>query len=249
VCPARGIDAQFTALQSEAVPMNVLSFLWRRKRGEGAAAAFYHPYADGTANRLYNLLFCDNAELFRDHSAAAAGALRVLVSKSTSAASLRAIVDAAGADSRLRALAAQRLLQSGQRSGSRFVSFGVLLEVPLPDGLEVLATYADGAVRYLDRSGRATVYDHGPPEVRELAAEAVDHAQARALRLPPWSGARLPPPRVGDVRVSVLGSDGLRFVQGPFASLQKDPDTAALVSSAARLLRRLGGPATSGLGG
>jgi hypothetical protein len=245
---ARITDAQFTALQSETVPMNVLPFRWRRKRREGAAAAFYYPYADGTANRLYNLLFCDNVELFRDHSAAAAGALRVLISNRTSAASLRALADADGADSRLRALAAQRLLQSGQASSTAFISFGVLLEVPLPDGLEVLAAYTDGAVRYLDRDGRATVYDHGPPDVRELAAEAVDHAQARALRLPPWNGSRLPPPRVGDVRVSVLGSDGLRFVQGTFASLQKDPDTAALVSSAARLLRRLGGPATSGLG-
>jgi hypothetical protein len=222
--------------------MSVLSFLWRRRSGDDAAA-FYRPYADDTANRLYNLLFCDNAALFRDHGAAVAGPLRVLASAQPSPASLRTIVDAEGGDSRLRALAAQRLMQKGQGYDGAFCCFGAILEVPMVDGLEVLAAYDDGAVRYLDRNGRATVYDSGPSEVRTLAARAVSLADARAMRLTPWKRPRLPPPRTGDVRLSMLCSDGLRFVQGPFANLQKDPDSAALVGSAVRLLRLLGGPA------
>ncbi len=227
--------------------MTALSLPWRRKPADAAAAAFYHPYADDTANHLYNLLFCDNAELFGAQGPAAAGPLRLLAAARPSAASLRAIVDADGADSRVRALAAQRLLQLHHRSNGPHCSFGVLLEVPLSEGLEVLAAYADGAVRYLDGKGRATVYDRGPSQVRTLAACAVRQAQARATRLPLWGRPRLPPPVSGDVRISVLGSDGLRFVQGPFAILQDDVDTAALIRSAVRLLRLLGGPPASSL--
>jgi hypothetical protein len=224
--------------------MSLLSFLWRRHSGDDARA-FYRPYADDTANHLYNLLFCDDAALFRDHGAAVSGPLRVLASARPSLASLRTIVDAEGSDSRLRALAAQRLLQKKKRYDGAFCCFGAILEVPMNDSLEVLAAYEDGAVRYLDRSGRATVYDRGPGEVRKLAARAVSLADARAMRLPPWKRPRLPPPRTGDVRLSMLCSDGLRFVQGPFANLQKDTDSAALVSSAVRLLRLLGGHAAS----
>jgi hypothetical protein len=226
--------------------MNALSFLLRRKAGE--AAAFYRPYADDTANRLYNLLFCDNAGLLREHGTAVAGPLRVLTAARPSAASLRSIIDAGGADSRMRALAAQRLLQGGGRDTGPVRCFGTILEVPLTGGLEVLAAYADGAVRYLDHSGRATVYDRGPSQVRTLAARAVSLAAARAAQLPPWTRPRLPPPRPGEVRVSMLGSDSLRFVQGPFASLQENMHTAALIGSAVRLLRLLGGPAVSSLG-
>lgn len=227
--------------------MSLLSFLWRRQSDDGIAA-FYRPYADDTANRLYNLLFCDDVALFRAHGAAVSGPLRVLVSARPNPASLRTIVDAEGSDSRLRALAAQRLLQKKRRYDGAFCCFGAILEVPMVDGLEVLAVYEDGAVRYLDRGGRATVYDRGPREVRTLAARAVSLADARAMRLPPWTRPRLPPPRAGDVRLSMLCSDGLRFVQGPFATLQKDPDSAALVGSAVRLLRLLGGPAAPGAG-
>lgn len=198
-----------------------LSFLWRRRSDHGGAAAFYRPYLDDTANRFYNLLFCNTA-LFRDHGAAVAGPLRVLAAARPSPASLRTIVDAEGGDSRLRALAAQRLLQQGQRYDGAFCCFGAILEVPMSDGLEVLAAYDDGAVRHLAADGRAIIYDSGPSEVRKLAAQAVDLADARAARVPPWKRPRLPPPLSGDVRLSMLCSDGLRFVQGPFASLQKD---------------------------
>lgn len=200
------------------------------------------PYDDEAADRFYNLIFCDDPRLPRREREQLSGPWRVLSGPPPRSSALQTIVAADGADSRARALAAH-LLRSRREQPARRCTLAAVIEVALPQGLELLAAYADGAVRYQDAAGRAQVFDVGPSTVQALAREMVAHGEAFACRHEPWTRPRLPPPRNGELRISMLASDGLRFVEGSFAALQSDADIATIIGRATRLLRRLQAPA------
>jgi hypothetical protein len=210
-----------------------------RARAEATPEPVRHrPYQDELADRLYNLLFCDDLELARREPGPLSGPWRLLMGPPPRSSALQTIAAANNADSRARALAAS-LLRARGASIVRPCTLGVVVEVALQQGLESLAAYADGAVRYIDATGDAAVFDNGPDEARKLAREMVTYGDAFAQRRDAWLQPRLPPPRSGELRVSVLVTDGTRFVDGSFASLQADADVAAIVGRATRLLRRL----------
>ncbi len=214
---------------------------WPFSRAQPAAVpepVRHRPYQDELADRLYNLLFCDDLELARREPGPLSGPWRLLMGPPPRSSALQTIAAASNADSRARALAAS-LLRARGASIVRLCTLGVVVEVALPQGLESLAAYADGAVRYIDATGDAAVFDSGPDEARKLAREMVAHGETFAQRREAWLQPRLPPPRGGELRVSVLVTDGPRFVDGSFASLQTDSDVAAIVGRATRLLRRL----------
>lgn len=210
----------------------------RPRDDQAAAAELPRPYNDEAADRFYNLIFCDDPALPRREREQLSGPWRVLLGPPPRSSALQTIVAADSADSRARALAAH-LLRSRREKPSRRCTLGTVVEVALPQGLELLAAYADGAVRYQDAAGRAQVFDVGPREVQALAHEMIAHGEAFSRRREPWTRPRLKPPRSGELRISLLASDGLRFVEGSFAALQSDPDIAAIIGRATRLLRRL----------
>ncbi|MES0874769.1 hypothetical protein [Sinimarinibacterium thermocellulolyticum] len=201
-------------------------------------AACHHPFREATADRFYNLMFCDDLELARREPSPLSGPWRLLMEPSPRSSALRTLATAEHADSRARALAAA-LLRARGAPVTPASTLGVVVEVALPEGPELLAAYADGAVRHLDAFGRALAFEGAPAAVQALARDIVARGAAFGRRRAIWSGARLPPPRCGDVRVSVLGTDGLRFIEGSFAALQADADIAAIIGGAVRLLRQL----------
>ncbi len=225
----------------EAMHQEQQMMRWPFSRAQPAIApepARHRPYQDELADRLYNLLFCDDLELARREPGPLTGPWRLLMGPPPRSSALQTIAAASNADSRARALAAS-LLRARGASIVLPCTLGVIVEVALPQGLEPLAAYADGAVRYIDATGDAAVFDSGPDETRKLAREMVAHGEAFARHRDVWLQPRLPPPRGGELRISVLVSDGIRFIDGSFASLQADPDVANVVGRATRLLRRL----------
>lgn len=198
----------------------------------------HHPYRDELADRLYNLMFCDDLELARREPEPLSGPWRVLMGAPPRSSALQTIAAAEGADSRARALAASMLRGRGA-SIVRPCTLGVIVEVALPEGLELLAAYADGVVRYLDASGEAIMFDGAPLSAQALARAMVGHGAAFCERRNAWPGPRLPPPRSGELRITILATDGLHFIEGSFAALQADADIAAIIGRATRLLRKL----------
>jgi hypothetical protein len=53
----------------------------------------------------------------------------------------------------------------------------------------------------------------------------------------PWEKRRLPPPKLGYIRMSFVVSDGLYFGEGPFEVMQNDAMAGPIVQRAGELLR------------
>jgi len=194
------------------------------------------PYAEAHVNFLYDLLFCDNLELFRsENSDAREEPWLTLLAAHPPEAALRRLADGWSDESRVRALAFNRLREMGAKVAPKIL-LGVIVEVPLRQGLDVLAAYADGRVRYLNQTGRVSIFEGGPVIVETLARELVVTALPLVQRIGPWDGARPPAPRAGRVRMTLLVSDGLYFGEGPYEDLRLDALGGPVLGKATELL-------------
>lgn len=206
--------------------------------GPPHAAEFYQPYREAHVNFLYNLLFCDNISLFKNEkSMQGDGPYPTLLAEKPDLKAIQEIAQNDSNEGRVRAVAFNRLRATGQKVPAK-VLLGVIVEIPQPQGLDVIAAFSDGGVRYLNQSGKVAIFEgHGNPveaEARQLLAVS----QPVVDRTGPWDKPRLPPPQSGKVRMTFLVSDGLYFGEGPFEALQKAPMGGPVLGKAAQLLTR-----------
>jgi hypothetical protein len=194
-------------------------------------------YGNEAANSIYNLLFCDQPELYVPRGKGDLAPWQALLfGNGASVSEIEAIAKDGNLESRIRVLAFNWLRSRGHRVPERLL-LGVVVEVALASGLDTLAAYADGQVRYINQSGKIAVFDGGPPEVAHKAIALVDAAKATVARIGPWEKPRLPPPKRGNVRLTFLVSDGLYFGEGLFSVMQNEPLAAPVLSRAAELLQ------------
>lgn len=191
------------------------------------------------ARRIYDLLFCDDPAAFApatDRDAAPWQA--VLYARPATADDVRALASDPAAESRVRALACNWLRAHGHDAPAQEL-LGVIVEVPLDDGLDVLAAYADGGVRYINHAGAMTLVEGAETAVAAPAARLLDAARAVIARIGPWDKARLPPPQAPALRMTFLVTDGLYFGEGPMHLMQRDPLAAPVVTAATDLLQAI----------
>ena len=202
-----------------------------------SAAEFYKPYAEPHLNLLYNLLFCDDINLFRNEkNTQGDGLWPTLLAAPPDLKALQEIALNDSNEGRVRAIAFNRLRAAGQNVPIRKI-LGVIVEVPQIQGLDVLAAFADGGVRYLNQSGNVVVFEGQGNPVEALAKQLVAVSQPVVERIGPWDGSRLPPPQREKVRMTFLVSDGLYFGESPFAILQTDPLGGPVLAKATQLLQ------------
>jgi len=205
-------------------------------RGLAQSATGHAPYAEAHVNFLYNSLFCDSLALFRRQNIGAdEEPWLTLFAAHPAEAALRRIADGWSDESRVRALAFRRLRDIGAAVAPKIL-LGVIVEVPLQCGLDVLAAYSDGRVRYINQTGRISIFEGGPAVVETLARELIVAALPLVQRTAPSDGARLPPPRAACMRITFLVSDGLHSYEGSFEQLRADALGAALLGKATQLL-------------
>lgn len=208
------------------------------------AADFYKPYAEPHVNFLYNLLFCDDLTLFRnENTSKGKGLWSTLLADKPDLSSLQKIAEDESVEGRVRAIAFNRLRASGRQVPKKKI-LGVIIEVPQKGGLDVLAAFAEGGVRYLNQSGKVAVFEGDGHPAETLAKELVAVAQPVVNQIGPWEKNRLAPPQLGNVRLTFLVSDGLYFGEGPFGILQKEALAGPVLSSATSLLQFVVGSAT-----
>ncbi len=202
------------------------------------ASEFYKPYAESHVNFFYNLLFCDDIALFKnDKDIKGEGLWPALLADKPDLKSLQKIAEDETNEGRVRAIAFNRLRASGQKIPIKKL-LGVIVEVPQKGGLDVLAAFAEGGVRYLNQSGKIAIFEGNGHPVENLAKELVAVSLPVVNQIGPWEKERLPPPKPGNVRMTFLVSDGLYFGEGPFDALQKDPMGGPVLAKAAQLLQR-----------
>ena len=214
-------------------------------QSQAGASGLHEPYRASHVNFLYNLLFCDDLALFKTGDAVKGGGpWATLLADQPDLKALEAIAANEKEESRVRALAYHRLRAAG-RDVPRGKLLGVIVEVPVDGGLDVLAAFADGRVRFLSHSEKVAIFEEGAaPEVEALAKELVAVSQTLVDQIGPWDRERLPPPHRGHVRMSFLVSDGLYLGEGPFDALASDAMGGPVLAKATQLLHRVVDAAT-----
>ena len=117
--------------------------------------------------------------------------------------------------------------------------YGVVIEVGMDDGLDVLAAYADGTARYFNYSGAAVIWERPDDSLDALIETLLQLGQPVANAIGPWEGARPSPPDAGDVRINLLVPSGLHFGQGKFELLARDSMGGPLINAATELMQAL----------
>jgi hypothetical protein len=117
--------------------------------------------------------------------------------------------------------------------------YGVVVEVSMKQGLDILAAYLDGTARYYNYSGSGIVWER-PNGVLDAPIKALlDAGQQIALMIGPWEQERPPAPTGGQVRLSMLTPSGIHFGQGTFETLGQDPKGQLLISTATTLMQQM----------
>lgn len=161
--------------------------------------------------------------------------------------------DQAGARAALSAILLQRELESRQylqawhalrelgdtppQDHAKHV-YGVVVDVPVPKGLDTVVAYEDRSARYLNFSGAAVVWEH--PDASLISQVEALLAAGRSLvqKIGPWEGSR-PPLPPGHARISILTPSGIHFGQASFELLSGDPFAAPVIGAAAGLMQAL----------
>jgi hypothetical protein len=203
------------------------------------AMEFYTPYREDRVNFIYNLLFCDDLTLWKnENTTKGSGLWPTLLAEKPDLESLEKIAKDETNEGRVRAIAFNRLREL-RRSVPPRKLFGVVLEVPQEQGLDVLAAFSEGGVRYINYSGAMAIFEGSGNPVEKLAKELIASAQPLVNQIGPWEKKRLPPPGAGKVRITMLVSDGLYFGEGPFEALGKDPLAGPVLDKATQLFQRV----------
>ena len=186
------------------------------------------PYKQDELNLVYQLMFCDDTR-----QGAGDAEQATLFGAAPDARVVQTIGEDPAEESRVRLLAWHWLRAAGQPVASREL-LGVVVEVPLAEGLDVLAAYADGSVRYINHTGRVAVFEGSPEDVVQHGKLLVHAALPLAAQSTPKS--RAAPPKLGNVRLSLLAADGLHVRDGTFGDIDRDQVAAPVLKQAQRLL-------------
>ena len=208
------------------------------------------PYKDHSTNYIYQLLFCDNEELFRlKIDTPYIYPYDVLLSANSSVKELQAIIDDDTSDTRIKILAYNKQRQLGHKPETQEL-LAVIVEVGMDNGLDVLASFQNGTARYINHSGKLIIWETtDDAQANQITDSLFEAGEVVISRIGPWDKPRRPQPAVGNVRLSFLVSDGLYFGEGPIDLLFKDAMAGPTLNAATQLMMYLTEKVIAGNGG
>lgn len=201
---------------------------------------FYRPYQSNEINLVYNLLFCDSLQSYQDNfKGPLVSPWSELFSNPKQISELEKIANDPQAESRVRVLAFNEWRRLGATAPKKEL-LGVIVEVGMPEGLDVLAAYQDRTARYINYSERMIIWENANDAAIEgKIAELFRTSGELVSRIGPWDKDRLPQPKNGEAKITFLVTDGLYFGFGPFDALYKDPMGGRVLTAASELMALL----------
>jgi len=214
----------------------ILATLGLASASVATGAPSYSPYPLDASNAIYNLLFCDDVPRFIAKPGETPTPWQAaLASSPPDVKTLQTMAADRSQEGRIRYLAYQRLRQSGHPVPAKQL-LGVIVEVPLDGGLDTLAAYSEGGVRYINQSGKMVVAE-GETSFLPLVEALLAASQPVVDNIGPWKEARRAPPTRGNIRLTFLVSDGLYFGEGSSNVMQRDQLAAPVIRKATELLQ------------
>lgn len=136
---------------------------------------------------------------------------------------LRAIVATPALESRHYLQASHFLRQLGDLQPSPVTIYGMVVEVALNGGVDLLAVYTDHTARYYNYAGGGVVLDQEDAEISARIDDVIRYGYEIVPRIGPWEGERPGAPANGYARLNMLTSHGLYFGEAPQMTLFNDP--------------------------
>lgn len=193
------------------------------------------PYRDAGLNKIYGMLFCDHVNGYKSDTQPTAYPWDTLLSSNPDPGKLTAITVDETLETRQQILAYNLLLAKGFPVNSKEL-LGVIIEVGVPNGLDVIAAFRDGTCRYINYSEKLLVWDTQTEKSTQLVDQLFADSMTVVNRIGPWDQGRTSFPPENMIKLTFLVSDGLYFGQGPFGALQKDPMAGPVINSAVQLM-------------
>jgi len=116
---------------------------------------------------------------------------------------------------------------------------GIVVEVSMPEGLDLLAAYPDHTARYYNYSGAGVVWEHPDQSLDSAIDQLLEVSKQVVAEIGLWEKTRPAPPPGDSVRLSFLTPSGLHFGQGPMVALSSDPLGGRVLHLASLLMRAL----------
>jgi hypothetical protein len=116
---------------------------------------------------------------------------------------------------------------------------GIVVEMSLPEGLDLLAAYADNSARYYNHGGGGVVVDDAHGALAERLEDLLAVSSDVVANIGPWDGERPGPPPPRAARLSFLTPSGLHFGEGPLEALEADAVAGAVLGRATALVNEL----------
>ncbi len=116
---------------------------------------------------------------------------------------------------------------------------GVVIEVGLPQGVDLLAAYADHSALYYNYSGAGVVWEHPDASLDPAIDHLLEASHQVIAQLGVSEQPRPDPPPLGHARVSALTPGGIHCAEGSMAELARDPGAGQVLQSGAALMREL----------
>lgn len=216
--------------------------LFRKKDDQKQAieTIAYKPYQDDSTNFIYNLLFCDNLELYKTNiQQPYEYPFTILFSETATVSELQNIIDDAATDPRLKMLAYNRQFALGHTPTKKEI-LAVIIEVGLDLGLDILASFSNGTARYINQSGKIIIWETTTDaNANAITSDLFAKSQQIVAQIGPWNKPRKPQPAKDMARISFLVSDGLYFGEASINTLFSDPLASAALTSATSLMQYL----------
>jgi hypothetical protein len=116
---------------------------------------------------------------------------------------------------------------------------GVVVEVGMPKGLDLLAAYPNYTACYYNFSGRGVVWEHPDSSLDVRIAQLLTVSENVVAQIGSWDRPRPEAPPAGQVRMNFLTPSGLHFGQGSLDVMSRDPIGAQVLYLAGELMRAL----------
>lgn len=198
------------------------------------------PYKDSATNLIYNLLFCDNLELYKANTQRPYSySFDVLFSETSTITDLQKIIDNTNGDPRMKVLAYNKQLSIGHKPTKKEL-LAVIVEVGLDEGLDVLASFQNGTTRYINQTGKILVWETtDDTTANQLTKDLFSKSMEIVNQIGPWDKPRKPHPTQGNTRITFLVSDGLYFGEAPTNTLFEDKTANPTLIAATMLMQYL----------
>lgn len=117
--------------------------------------------------------------------------------------------------------------------------YGVVVEVSMKNGLDMVAAYSDGTARYFNYTGAAIIWERPDNSLDPKIKTLLERGQQVLNEIGPWEGQRPPEPQQDQVRINLLAPAGLHFGQGSFEQLEHDNMGGPMIGAATQLMQAL----------